>query len=208
MFGMQKNGHFGRTDELAGIGENMRVLLTSAGLETQEIKEYFMDMIGKDMLLVKALFIPTAAIDADAVAVLPKCMNDLLKCGVQKQNIKVYDLHMGMELDELQQFDVVYLCGGNTTYLLERINTTGFDKTLTAYIQADGAVIGASAGSLIFSNNLSGNLGLINTKLDVHCAEGEKRGKVEYPLKDNIRLTNTCALAVRDFPDRLEIIGG
>ena len=64
-----------------------------------------------------------------------------------------------------------------------------------------------SAGSLIFANNLVGNLGLINTKLDVHCPEGEKRGKVVYPLKDNVRLTNTCALVVRDFPDELEIIG-
>ena len=27
----------------------MRVLLTSAGLETEEIKEYFVKMIGKDM---------------------------------------------------------------------------------------------------------------------------------------------------------------
>lgn len=184
----------------------MKVLLTSAGLETEEIKMYFTDMIGKDMALVRALFIPTAAIDADAIEVLPKCMNDLLKCGIQNKNIKVFDLHIGMELDELQQFDVVYLCGGNTTYLLERINATGFDKTLTAYIQEGGAVIGVSAGSLIFSNNLSGNLGLINTRLDVHCAEGEKYGKVKYPLKDNIRLTNTCALAVRDFPEGLEII--
>ena len=31
----------------------MRVLLTSAGLETEEIKECFVDMAGKDMSLVK-----------------------------------------------------------------------------------------------------------------------------------------------------------
>lgn len=185
----------------------MRVLLTSAGLETEEIKEYFVNMTGKDMSLVKAIFIPTAAIDADAIEVLPKCMNDLLKCGIQNKNIKVYDLHIGMDPDELQQYDVVYLCGGSTPYLLERINSTGFNKALLEYIRADGLVIGVSAGSLIFSNNLSGNLGLINTKLDVHCAEGEKRGKAAYPLKDNIRLTNTSALAIRDFPDGLEVIG-
>ena len=47
-------------------------------LETEEIKQYFMKMIGKDMLEVKALFVPTAAIDAGAIAVLPKCMNDYL----------------------------------------------------------------------------------------------------------------------------------
>lgn len=90
---------------------------------------------------------------------------------------------------------------------ITEVIATGFNTTLMDYIQSNGLVIGVSAGSLIFSNNLSGNLGLINTKLDVHCAEGEKRGKVAYPLKDNVRLTNTCALVIREFPDGLEIIG-
>ena len=98
---------------MAGIGEdkNMKVLLTSAGLETEEIKECFMEMAGKDMSMVKALFIPTAAVNADAIAVLPKCMNDLLKCGIPNKNIRVYDMHYGMELEELQQYDVVYCVG-------------------------------------------------------------------------------------------------
>ena len=185
----------------------MRVLLTSAGLETKEIQDYFMNMINKDMSLVKALFIPTAAINAGAIEVLPKCMNDLLKCGIQDKNIKVYDLHTGMTTEDIQQYDVIYLCGGETFYLLERINETGFNKSLMEYIQKDGLVIGVSAGSLIFANNIPNNLGLIDTKLDVHLAEGDKLGKVAYPLKDNIRLTNTCALVIRDFPNGLEIIG-
>ena len=185
----------------------MRVLLTSAGLETEEIKECFLDMAGKDMSLVKALFIPTAAIDADAIEVLPKCMNDLLKCGILDKNIVVYDLHAKIEFENLQQYDVVYLCGGNTRYLLERINATGFRESLTAYINDNGLVIGVSAGSIIFANNLENNLGLIDTKLDVHCIAGEKRGKVTYPLKENVQLTNTCALVLRNLPDEVEIIG-
>ena len=67
----------------------MRVLLTSAGLETEEIKACFVDMAGKDMASVKALFIPTAAVDAEAVKVLPKCMNDLLKCGMVRDSISL-----------------------------------------------------------------------------------------------------------------------
>lgn len=109
----------------------MRVLLTSAGFETEELKEYFVNLAGRDLSLVKALFIPTAAIDADAIEVLPKCMNDLLKCGILGKNIDVFDLHAGMEFEKLQQYDVVYLCGGNTRYLLERINATRFHKPLT-----------------------------------------------------------------------------
>jgi len=56
----------------------MRVLLTSTGLETEEIKECFVEMADRGMSLMKALFIPTAAIDAGAIEVLPKCMNALL----------------------------------------------------------------------------------------------------------------------------------
>lgn len=185
----------------------MRVLLTSAGLETEEIKECFVDMADKEMSLVKALFIPTAAIDAGAIEVLPKCMNDLLKCGILDKNINVYDLHAGMEIEELLQYDVVYLCGGNTHYLLERINDTKFNKSLMEYINSNGLVIGVSAGSLIFSNNLCNNLGLIDTKLDVHCITGERKGKLPYPLKSHVRLTNTCALVIRNFSDGMEIIG-
>ena len=112
-----------------------------------------------------------------------------------------------MEIAQLQKYDVVYLCGGDAAYLLERVNATGFSTTLMEYIKQDGMVIGVSAGSLLFSNNSVGNLGLINTRLDVHCSNGEVIGKVEWPLKNNVRLTNTCALVIRKFPDGLEIIG-
>ncbi|MBO5352400.1 MAG: hypothetical protein J6A77_03790 [Lachnospiraceae bacterium] len=50
--------------------------------------------------------------------------------------------------------------------MLERVNDTGFSATLMEYIKQDGMVIGGSAGSLLLSNNLVGNLGLMNKRLD------------------------------------------
>lgn len=110
-------------------------------------------------------------------------------------------------MQELKQYDVVYLCGGDTQYLLERVNATGFNKTLLEYIQADGMVIGVSAGSLIFSNNLPGNLGMLATHLEVHCPQGEKEGKVAYPLKNRLRLSDNCALVIQHMGVEVEIIG-
>ena len=184
----------------------MRLMLTSCGLETEKIKGYFLEMLGKDPCHAKALFIPTAAIDADAVEVLPKCMHDLLKCGFPKENIRVYDLHADMPADELNTFDVVYFCGGRTSYLLERINDSGFRGTLLNYIREDGFVIGVSAGSIIFANNLPGNLGFIDTKLDVHCDRSSFTGRVTFPLADNLKLSNTAAMLIRNIPDDTEII--
>ena len=184
----------------------MRLMLTSCGLETEKIKGYFLEMLGKDPCHAKALFIPTAAIDADAVEVLPKCMHDLLKCGFPKENIRVYDLHADMPADELNTFDVVYFCGGRTSYLLERINGSGFRETLLNYIRENGFVIGVSAGSIIFANNLPGNLGLIDTKLDVHCDRSSFAGRVTFPLADNLKLSNTAAMLIRNIPEDAEII--
>lgn len=185
----------------------MRVLLTSAGLETRKIQDYFMSMVDCPMESVKALFIPVAAIDAGAIGVLPKCMNDLIRCGIKEENIIVYDMHENMELASLRQYDIIYLCGGSTAYLLRRMNETGFNKRLMDYIHENGVVLGVSAGSLVFANNLPQNLGLINTNLDVHCTEGEPIGKVSVPLKSNIRLTNTSALAINGSLDKIEVIG-
>ncbi len=185
----------------------MRVLLTSTGLETPEIQEYLIEMIGQDMASKRALFIPTAAIDADAIAVLPKCMNDLLRCGIPQENITVFDLHCGVDAAALQQFDLVYLCGGRTQYLLDRINNTGFRTALLEYIRNDGVVVGVSAGSIIFADNLPNSLHLIDCKLDVHCVQGDPLGKVTFPIKKKMRLTNSRALALRRIPEEVELIG-
>ena len=182
----------------------MRVMLTSCGLETQKIKDCFLTMLGKEGAKAKALFIPTAAIDADAIEVLPKCMNDLLKCGIPKENIRVFDLHQNMPMDELKTYDVVYLTGGRTSYLLERINDTGFRETLLTYIRDNGFVIGVSAGSIIFANNLPGNLELLDTKLDVHCEASSYTGSVSFPLIENMKLSNTGAIIVRCIPEMLK----
>ena len=170
----------------------MRVLLSSAGLENETIQSFFMTLVGKDMAKVRALFIPTAAINSGAIAVLPKCMNDLLKCGIPEENITVFDLHRNMGLEELKKYDLVYLTGGSTAYLLERINETGFRESLLGYIRENGLVLGVSAGSIIFANNLENNLGLLDAKLDVHCGSGEKPGLLEQ--KAHVQLTNDCAL--------------
>lgn len=184
----------------------MKVMLTSCGIETETIKEHFLRWLGKSPADAKALFIPTAAVNADAIAVLPACMDDLLKCGIPKDSITVFDLHRNMEIQEIQTFDVVYLCGGTTAYLLERINQTGFRDTLLSYIRNDGLVIGVSAGSIIFANNLPDNLGLIDTKLNVHTQATSFIGKVSYPVTDTIELSNTAAVLIGSIPDDVIIV--
>jgi peptidase E len=118
------------------------------------------------------LFIPIAANDVDAISVLPKCIQDLLNAGVEKDRITVFDLHRPMSFDELKHYDVVYVTGGNPHYPLERINDTGFNQSLTQYIDNGGVYVGVSAGSWIATNNVSNGLGWLH-QLYFRCAQGD-----------------------------------
>ena len=184
----------------------MKVVLTSCGLETETIKNTFINLFEKDPDKMTALFIPTAAIYPDAIGVLPKCMNDLLKCGIPAENIVVFDLHRNMDFDELSKYDIVYLCGGSPSYLLERINDSGFFAALKKHVDNDGIILGVSAGSMVFASNMENNLGLINTNLYVHCGAGEPEGPLSYPFEKDVALTNNQALIIRSF-DNIRVIG-
>ncbi|MBQ3880208.1 MAG: Type 1 glutamine amidotransferase-like domain-containing protein [Oscillospiraceae bacterium] len=183
----------------------MKLLLTSSGLETDTILRTFVSLLEKPCKEIRALFIPTAAIDADSIEVLPKCMHDLLRCGIPKENIDVFDLHEGMNLASLTRYDAVYLTGGRTAYLLSRLRDTGFAETLLAYLENGGVVLGVSAGSLIFAENLENNLGLLPTDLRVHCAQDNPRGKLSLPLPAQFDLGNHSAILMRSRED-MELI--
>lgn len=178
----------------------MRVLLTSCGLETEAIANALIHMLPEAPALTRALFIPTAACDPDAIDVLPKCLNDLVKIGVPRNNIIVHDLHDPIPGQLSERFDMVYLCGGSTRYLLRRINEGGFRGQLLDFIAEDGAVLGVSAGSVIFSSALPDNLGLLPCPLDVHCADEtrEHPGPLALRAGERIRLGNRQAICWAD----------
>lgn len=175
----------------------MNVILTSCGLETKRIEQAFTGMLQKSPSEIRVMFIPTAVNSPDAIDVLPKCVKDLTKCGIPRENIFVYDLYDAIEGRLIDTYDVIYLCGGSSSYLLRRINESKFRNQLLEFITAGGIVIGVSAGSVIFANNLSNNLGLLQCGLDVHCKDEvrEKAGRYDKNRQERIKLGNTQAIS-------------
>ncbi len=54
----------------------------------------------------------------------------------------------------LGEADVVYLAGGNTFYLLEKVLQSGLDKVLLDFLDHGGKYVGASAGAIIVGPSL------------------------------------------------------
>jgi dipeptidase E len=76
---------------------------------------------------------------------------------------------------ELDQFEAVYIGGGNTFSLLAELRKSGFDKHLSEYIHCGKAVYGGSAGAAVLGRDIRtvnyldrNDVGLVETKgLDV-----------------------------------------
>lgn len=173
-----------------------KILLTSAGFENKVIENKFIELLNKDIGESKALFITTAAVEPDAIMVLPKCLEDLLNCGILKKNITVYDMHKLITFEEIKKYDAVYVCGGNTSYLVDRINEVGFKKIIDQFIENGGIYIGVSAGSVAASGEYSNGLDFIHNKLDVHCDKGTKSGIIK--TNDMLYLTDNQAILITD----------
>lgn len=174
----------------------MKMLLTSTGLKSKEFQDEFLKNVKNNIRDVKVIFVPTAANDDEAKALLPSCKEDLTSLGILEDNIFVYDLDYLLTYEQGCKYDAIYFCGGSTKYLLERINAIGFSVILTRLLKNGLFFVGVSAGSKICGDNYSGNLGYLNRNIELHCAVGSPLGRVTWD--ETVMLTNTQALSIYD----------
>ena len=173
-----------------------KILLTSTGFDNENIMNKFIDLLNVDVKDAKVLFIITAANDPDAVRVLSGCLDDLTKCGITDNNIKVYDMHKLISEEEINKYDAIYVCGGSTEYLVDRIRELNIKPVIDKYIENGGIYIGVSAGSVCASGKYKDGLGFIENVLDVHCDNGTSIGVINS--NDDIYLTDNQAIFIND----------
>lgn len=173
-----------------------KILLTSTGFENDNIKNKFLELLNCDVAKAKVLFIITAANDPDAVRILSKCLDDLTNCDIPNENITIYDMHELLAQKEINKYDAIYVCGGSTKYLVDRIAEINFKAVMDSYIENGGIYIGVSAGSVAASGKYKNGLGFIENILDVHCENGTKNGIIN--TNDDIYLTDNQAIFIDD----------
>lgn len=173
-----------------------KILLTSAGFENINVKNKFLELLDCDVTKAKVLFIITAANNPCAVRLLSKCLNDLTNCDIPDNNITIYDMHKLLTQDEINKYNAIYVCGGNTDYLADRICELNFKSIIDKYIENVGIYIGVSAGSIVASGKYKNGLNFIKNILDVHCERGTKNGRIN--TNDSICLTDNQAIFIND----------
>jgi len=130
----------------------MRLLLTSCGLPARfpRVREAFLALIKKSVGEIRVAFIPTAS-DVETDRTFSQIdRKELEEVGVRGEHIHDLFLDHAITLEDLRQYDVVYVDGGNTFYLLQKVRESGFDAAIAAYLREDaGVYVGTSAGTCL-----------------------------------------------------------
>ncbi|MCK4259329.1 MAG: Type 1 glutamine amidotransferase-like domain-containing protein [Halanaerobiales bacterium] len=181
----------------------VNLLLTSAGFENPKIGDEFIRLIGKPPSDIRVLFIPTAAINEEQLKFVEESKFELLKVGIMEDNIHTFNLDRVVTYDKVAKYDSIYVCGGNTLHLLNKIKDIKFDIILKKLIDDGKLYVGVSAGSIILGPKVRDQPGLkiIDTCIIPHYSD-DFREKLEVLKKQNeysiTPLTDMQALLIRD----------
>lgn len=132
-----------------------KLLLTSTGFVNPKIGERFLSLLIKKPSETRVLFIPTASRTEDEVKYVRESEDELIQAGISKESIIWLDINNVSAAGNINRFDVIYVCGGNTFFLMQKLRETGLDKKIIELVRKGVVYVGASAGSVIAGPDIS-----------------------------------------------------
>ena len=164
------------------------IVLTSCGFRDDNLKNKFYEIISKEELKNKKVLYITTAIDGEKdnnKDWVIKEYKTILDLGIDESNITEYKIGNDINIDN---FDIIYMMGGNTIYLLDMVRKYNFGEVIKDFINKGKIYIGSSAGSQILGSTISLNatyednfvnmtdftaLGIINKEIVPHANKKE-----------------------------------
>ncbi|MEJ5056525.1 Type 1 glutamine amidotransferase-like domain-containing protein [Sphingobacterium sp. MYb382] len=120
-----------------------------------DVAQYFEQFIGYPTIGKTVTFIITASIPEEYTGYVDNDKSAFEALGVY---VDVFDVTEKNEVEiteKLAKNEFIYVSGGNTFYLLQELKKSKADQFITAQITAGKTYIGASAGSMILSHDLT-----------------------------------------------------
>ena len=130
-----------------------KIVLTSCGVIDGKLKEQFYELLNKDISKVKLLFV-TIAVDGEkdtSRTWLEEEYATILDLGIKEENITEFHYEENVEFSS---YDIIYMIGGNTFYLLKELREKNLAEKIVQAINNGVIYIGSSAGSIILGKTI------------------------------------------------------
>jgi len=132
----------------------MKLVLTSCGVINADVREKFFALFEKAPEELRVLHITTAVDGEDGdKSWVDEEFATILDLGIRKENIVEYKI--GESDANLEDFDAIYMMGGNSFYLAKKMYEYGFATPLKKALDTGVFYIGSSAGSIVAGATLA-----------------------------------------------------
>lgn len=147
--------------------------------------------------------------------------NKLIDLGFHVADVDIKEFSKEQLMQKLSTVDIIFVAGGTTTYLLEKVRQSGFDQIVKDLVKTGVIYIGSSAGSVLAGPNVEVDriydhrnlgreldsyegLGLVdfivlphadNKKYELVIQQIVKKFSKKYPLQ---KLNDNQAILVKD----------
>ena len=122
----------------------MKLLLTSTGITNENVRKFFISQF--ERLDDKTACVITSGRTEEEQLYIEESLKEMADLGIK---VKELNIAKNNSFPNLEEFDIYYVCGGNTFYILDRMRKTGIDKVLIDAIKSGKFYLGVSAGSVI-----------------------------------------------------------
>lgn len=130
----------------------MKLLLTSDGLSTQNLKNFFISILPKESHDCSLLLIYYKLYEEPELYEKYK-KEEIKNIGIT--NVTSFDMHEEKFTNTNCKYDIIWVCGGNTFAILDRMKKTGvFDFIKKSATENNSLYLGVSAGSIIAGKNI------------------------------------------------------
>jgi len=125
----------------------MKIFLTSSA---SQVMDKIVKILPKGAKDLKLAFVPTAGDPyGDDKPWIIADRAKLVELGFQLKDFDLKNKTEKQTRETLSKFDVVFVAGGNTFYLLDLARKSGFDKVVPELVKKGTIYIGSSAGSYL-----------------------------------------------------------
>ena len=137
-----------------------RLLLTSAGLRNDSLRDALAGLLAKPFGDARVAFVPTASVaQGGDHGWFVEDLHRLHGLGWRELDlVELNGLPRAIVVERLRRADVVYAEGGNHYHLANSFIASGLAASLADLLESR-VYVGVSAGSMIFSRNLSERTG-------------------------------------------------
>jgi dipeptidase E len=156
----------------------MKLLLTSTGLESKKIRDFFVSKI-ESLGIRKTCLIFTIRQESDWQWV-EHYHKELEEIGLPCDDVNISE---EKDFSNLPAYDIYYVCGGNTFYILDRLRKTNLDKVILEAVSKGKLYVGVSAGSIIMGPDIKvAGIGEEGDENDIYLEDLAGFGLVPYMI--------------------------